>query len=970
MTIPEARLEETKLGRFYTLLVPLFGLLLFLGAGGVLFYLNGALKDQNLRTAEEDARNYAKSVTQFRNFYSAEIVPRARAVGMVITHDYQHLPNALPLPATFTLNFGEYLSSDSNGFKVSLYSDLPFPWRARTQRLDAFQEKAVRALTINPDQPVMALETRDGQTWLRYAVADRLEQSCVACHNSYAGSPRTDWMSGDVRGVLEIQRPMGAGESVLQAGIRNAVFISVAMIVASMLLLSLTLRNLRRTVDDSRQLADATRKANARLQGEIAQREEVEQTLRFNEGKLLSIFDSILEAVVVIDAAGNIVQTNKITSAMFGYAPEELIGRNVSILMPEKHARHHDDYLARYQRTGVGVIIGNVRQEQGRRKDGSCFPIHLAVSEVRVGEAVFFTGVISDVTERLAYERELQQARDAALDSARLKSEFLANMSHEIRTPMNGVIGMTGLLLDTPLTAEQGELVATVQKSADALLTIINDILDFSKIEAGKLEMQQAEFNPLETLEDTLDLLASRAADKGLELGYVLKGPVPARLLGDAVRLGQVLNNLVGNAIKFTSVGQVRVEMSYRDDSCLDVAVIDTGMGIATDKLRYLFQPFSQVDGSVTRQFGGTGLGLAISRQLVELMGGRIWVESQLGSGSSFQFQVVCPLLSGQEPSASTAASSSVTAGASGKAVILWGGAGLLAAQLRGWGLRVSHCQRLDEVLATLERGNWRLVLIDAQPPALSDTPVAIPVQHSPLERLNELQATCARLGRVLPGLALLQGRAQEPEGGALAPGVQRLYKPLRWQAFLAALQQPAPLSTLPSSHLNAAAPGAGATAAGAVERAGLAPMPGSLPPLPASLPLEDLPPSHGGRRILVVEDNPVNQRLIQGLLQKTGAELVLAGHGEEALALLQQQAFDLVLMDCQMPVLDGLEATRRWRALERPGSRRLPILALTANAMAGDRERCLAAGMDDYLSKPVKREALLEKVDAWLDAS
>ena len=900
-------------GRFYTLLVPLFGLLLFLGAGGVLFYLSGAVQQHNLATAQEDASNFAHSVTQFRNFYSAEIVPRARAAGMNITHDYRHLPDALPLPATFTLNFGEFLSSEQHGFKVSLYSDKPFPWRARERKLDDFQVKALRALSINPSAPVVQLENRGGEKWLRYAVADRLLDSCVACHNSYPGSPRTDWKAGDVRGVLEIQRPMTAGEVVLQSGIRNAVLVSVSLIIASMLLVSLTLRGLRRSVEESRALAEATRKANARLQAEIAQREEVEQTLRFNEGKLLNIFDSILEGVVVIDQQGRIIQINRVTCAMFGYPQEELLGRNVALLMPEKHAHQHDEYLARYLRTGEGMIIGRVRQEMGRRKDGSCFPIHLAVSEVRAGDAVFFTAVISDITERLAYERELQQARDTALDSARMKSEFLANMSHEIRTPMNGVIGMTGLLLDTPLSPEQRELVETVQRSADALLTVINDILDFSKIEAGKLEMVQAGFSPVQVLEETLDLLGERAASKGLELGYVLQGPVPARMLGDGGRFRQVLNNLIGNAIKFTETGWVQVEMGPAPGGGLEVRVRDTGMGIPADKLRYLFQPFSQVDGSVTRQFGGTGLGLAISRQLVELMGGRIGVESELGRGSAFTFQVAFQPLPGN--------TDTVASACTGTTVLLWGEGAVLPAQLRGWGLEVTACQHLDQVLAALAAAPQAGLLLD------------VPEDGATVHQLGQLQEACARRGLPPPRLCLLLHRGQGLAGASALASLPRLYKPLRLQAMLDFLhQRPA------------------------------------LPARPDASPALAESSGYGGRRVLVVEDNPVNQKLIQALLLKTGVELTLAGNGEEALALMQARPFDLVLMDCQMPVLDGLEATRRWRLVEATdGRRRLPVVALTANAMEGDRERCLAAGMDDYLSKPIKREALEEKLASWL---
>ena len=903
--------------RLYTLLLPLLGLLLTLGAGMIIWYMDREISRQNRNIAIEDAANFARAVTQFRNFYSAEIVPRARDSGMRITHTYRQLPNALPLPATFTLDFGDYLSSQREGFGVRLFSDLPFPWRRDQLRLDDFQKEAIATFSAQPAQPAQPvrpdvlfyrIELINGNRVLRYAVADRMQESCVSCHNTYPGSPKTDWKVGDLRGVLEIRRPMTAAEASLKSGIRNAAYLSAGMISMILLLLWLTLSGLRRSMRE-------TESSNLRLRAEIHQREQAQNELQINEGKLRALFDNILEAVVVIDASGRIVQTNRVACEMFGYDSDELLGQNVKMLIPQEHARQHDQYIARYLRTGESHIIGAVRTVEGLRRNGRRFPVQLAVSHVEVDAQIFFAGVIVDITARIENERALRAARDEALESARLKSEFLANMSHEIRSPMNGVIGMNSLLLDTPLTDEQRSLAETVRKSSEALLTIINDILDFSRIEAGKLQFECVDFDPVSTVEDVLELFSEPAADKGLELGYTLLSPVPGRVAGDEGRFRQVLGNLVGNAIKFTGSGQVEVSIGAAQAAPprLEIAVRDTGIGIPEDKQHLLFESFSQIDGSVTRQFGGTGLGLAISRQLVELMGGEIGVISRAGEGSTFRFTVAF------EPGADDLAPA--VALPDGFLLLYLGGGRLLPEQLTGWGCAVTACRDAAAAVDALAARAYDLVVID------------MTRDGAPVHRLGVLRDACARRSLPLPALALLARRGQPLDEGPELAALPKLYVPLR-RAALAALIRPIAVTAAP----DVAGPG---------EASAL---------------------TFAGRRVLVVEDSEVNQMLITALLKKLNLEVEIAEDGEQGLKRMAEGGWDLVLMDCQMPVLDGFTATRRWREREAArGAGRLTVVALTANAMEGDRERCLAAGMDDYLTKPINRARLMEKLNCWL---
>ena len=675
-----------------------------------------------------------------------------------------------------------------------------------------------------------------------------------------------------------------------------------------------------------------------------------------SQARMRAVVDHALDSIITIDELGIVQTYNPAAERTFGYPADEVVGHNVKMLMPAPDRDQHDGYLRNFLNTGQAKVIGIGREVTGRRNDGSTFPMELGVSDMRIGDRRFFCGIVRDITQRrqsehaLRQEREmlevrvqertevlsqtnvaLQQeiherrriqgelvaAREQALQAAEAKAGFLANMSHEIRTPMNAVIGMTALLEETPLSTEQRGYLETIRTGGDALLAVIDDILDFSKIESGMLELERRPFEVGACVEEAFDMLAPRAAEKGIDLLYVIDEDVPRWIVGDATRLRQVFINLLSNAVKFTHRGEVCMTASLgsREGARvrLHFAVRDTGIGIAPDKRAHLFRAFSQADSSTTRKYGGTGLGLTICQRLTQLMGGDIAVESEEGRGATFSFSISAD----SADSAATLPSRYINDAQpqlAGKRVLIVDDNAtnlhILETLCRRWGTEVASAGSGVEALNLLDHDRlFDVAVLDLHMPGMDGVQLA-----------RQIRWLCP--GNT-PALVLLSSSVQRRSGVDQA------------ELFAARLAKPVKHSQLFNTLTQVLQPALAGRGTGSTRRLD--------PTLAQRVPL----------KILVAEDSVINQKLAVGILAKLGYAGDVAGNGREAVELVRLNHYDLVLMDLQMPELDGLEATRRIVA-ELPAQSRPRIVAMTANALAGDRERCIEAGMDDYIAKPI----------------
>ncbi|MCC6917488.1 ATP-binding protein [Nitrosomonas sp.] len=703
-------------------------------------------------------------------------------------------------------------------------------------------------------------------------------------------------------------------------------------------------------------LAVSYQHLEARVAERTARLKQLNTELAIKEKETRSVVEHLVDCVVTTDERGVMLSVNPVMEKLFGYTAEEAIGQNVAILVPEPDRSKHAYYMQRYCDTGYGQEyvgrpqlpgghnVGLGREVEGVHKDGTIIPLYLAVSEYFVGEKRHFSGIMRDMREHVKIRQDLERARHDAELANQAKSAFLAAMSHEIRTPMNGVIGMIDILSQTSLSSYQKEMTDLIRESAFVLLEIIEDILDFSKIEAGRLEIEQTPLSLERVVERACGTLTHMAASKEVELTLFIDPALPENVLGDALRLRQILINLINNAIKFSSgmtrPGQIAVKVLPADRVDSDTTtvlfqVMDNGIGMDDTARERLFTPFSQGDTSTTRRFGGTGLGLTISRHLVELMKGSIAVESRLGIGSTFvvriPFRVIQPETAQQQESVPDLAGLSCLV--TGKEDGLSSG---LAAYLKYAGAAVEHIMELPAVrkrISRLPAGQWLLVADTND----GEFPVgelrALFGNRPDFSVEDRLQFVIVRRGR--------RHRGRMEDEGVVTLDGNVLYR----RVFLHAVAVAAGRATLEEGQI-----------------------------APAEVIGKIVPPSREealqqGRLILVAEDNEINQKVIRQQLALLGFAADIVANGNEALRRWKSGDYALILTDLHMPEMDGYQLTQSIRSEKRDQSQ-IPIIALTANALKGEAEKCRALGMNDYLSKPVQLEQLKPVLEKWLPGS
>ncbi len=690
------------------------------------------------------------------------------------------------------------------------------------------------------------------------------------------------------------------------------------------------------------EMADSLRKITAsrdELDKEITERRRVEVQLREQSEHMRAITDSAQDAILMMDPEGRISYWNPAAERIFGYTSSEAIGRNLhDLLVPARYLSAHHGAFPEFQKTGHGAAIGKTLELEAIRKGGQEISVQLSLSAVKMESGWHAVGILRDITGRkLAEERLIETNRQLEAATARAeaanvaKSEFLANMSHEIRTPMNGVLGMISILLDSDLDTDQRKYAETIRLSAESLLTIINDILDFSKIEAGKLELDETDFDLGILMENVMDILAVRAQEKGLELNCLVNPGIPCALHGDHTRLKQILINLVGNSMKFTLKGEIFVSVELKKDEddriLLYFEVRDTGIGIPAGKIDSLFSAFTQVDSSTTRKFGGTGLGLSISKRLAEKMGGAIGVISEEGKGSTFWFTIQLKKQAGKTGAEKEIPESfrdvrmlTVDDNATNRLV--------MRTLLSSWNFKHDEVEDASSALAAIHGAKkagspYHIAFLDMLMPDIDGESLAREIRKDP-----GISGTI---------LVMMSSAGPAIEKKFRDSGLFDAYfpKPIRKSHLFDCIA-----NLLGEKRLS-----------------------------------EDIPAESGASilkaktaKILLVEDNEINQKVACAILAKLGFSPDLAGNGAEAVKALETKAYDLVLMDVQMPVMDGFEATRMIR--DRSSGvldHDIRIIAMTAHALKDDREKCLEAGMNDYVSKPVNPEELAKAISRQL---
>jgi len=713
----------------------------------------------------------------------------------------------------------------------------------------------------------------------------------------------------------------------------------IALLDALEPVLAMNMTILAKNLDTQRLLADTQAQAQ-RMEAQAAQLEEQAVELEAQQAELKqtelwyrSIIHAAPDGMLVVGEDGLIVLANPLVEQMFGYASDELVGQNVDLLVPDEIRRAHPGHRAGYMATGEARSMAG-RALTGQRKDGSRFPLEAGLSRLPSlgGAGICVCVSVRDITARVALDAELRRAKEEAEEATRMKSDFLANMSHEIRTPMNAIIGMSHLALKTDLSPRQRDYVTKIQQSGQHLLGIINDVLDFSKIEAGRLSVEHVDFETDKVLDNVANLISEKASAKGLELVFDVDPATPRMLSGDSLRLGQILINYCNNAVKFTETGEIVISVKVLEETESDVllrfSVRDTGIGLTEAQIGRLFQSFQQADTSTSRKYGGTGLGLAISKQLAQLMGGDVGVESSPGQGSTFWFTARLGRARGRAPARVLAPD------LRGRRVLVVddneAARRVLDDMLCGMSFTVEQVssghEAVEEVRRAYAAGHpYEIVFLDWRMPGMDG-----------VETARALRALSLKPA---PRLVMVTAYAREEvlhaaEGAGL-------------EAFLV---KPVTASTLFDTAVRVLGGEDGRETV----------------PMAQVSSAADAMSSLKGARVLLVEDNELNVEVALGLLSDFELTVEVAENGQVALEKLRQDPpYDVVLMDMQMPVLDGVSATLELRKDPRFAS--LPVIAMTANAMEQDRERCTEAGMNDHVAKPIEPDQLFAALLRWV---
>lgn len=761
------------------------------------YYLSTSANNTLKQSAVKGAQRYLEALGEFRSLYTSEVIKVAKENGLVVTHNYNDLENAIPLPATLSMKLGEKIGAHQAGAKTFLYSPYPFPGRINeNQKLfsQRFRQLAWEALKRNPDQAYYSFEVVNERASIRYAIADQMRPACVNCHNNYPETPKNDWQVGDVRGVMEVVLPVDAVLYETQSHLNATFTVMGAMVLLLSLILGTVFSRLRR---DARQL-------------------------QFNNTQLQ-------------------------------HKQVELEDKNNRILSANK---------------------------------------------------------------------KLAKTSAELVEASKYKSDFLANMSHEIRTPLNGMLGTAQLLSRTTLNPQQTSWLETINASGKVVLAVLNDILDYSKIDAQKVEINPVEFNLQKAAYDCLCLYASQARDKKLELILHYQPGCPALVLGDDLKIRQIILNLIGNAVKFTKQGYILLEITSDTNSStqqmIKISCQDSGIGIAEDKQKNLFSSFHQADNSTTRHYGGTGLGLAISKGLVKAMKGEIGLNSREGLGAEFWFSL--PLSSTQAvPAVSLMTDQTIS-------VLLIDSLSIrrekLAALLTALTLDLDIANDTNQACLKLKQANQAVDFI------ICEQDILIP-DHNELSQL-----IMANGGQSVP-ILLLTDDGETATIVESEDNIYLLHKPFYNDQLVNKIKQ------ILNPKTNK---------------------------IQQRLPLiSDKVTPFASHRILLVEDNPINTMIATFILDNAGLEVDSACNGVEAIKQWQNNHYDLILMDCLMPEMDGYQATREIRRLEAGNEVAIPIVALTANTINNAKAQCLDAGMNGFLSKPIIIEELHAMLAQWL---